>query len=70
MRDTVINIAQDLDMQIKETTINYDEINLMDEAFISSTGIGLLPCYWGKWKSNFLQTNCLKKELFKRINNN
>ena len=35
----------------------------MDEAFISSTGIGLLPCYWDNWKSNYKITLQLKKDL-------
>ena len=41
----------------------------MDEAFLSSTGIGLLPCNWENWNSDFVITNQIKKELFKRINN-
>ena len=35
----------------------------MDEAFISSTGIGLLPCFWDGWKSDFRLTLKLKKHL-------
>ena len=69
MRDTILSIAVDLDMGIKETLIDYNNINLMDESFISSTGIGLLPCYWDEWNSKFQWTQCLKKELLKRINN-
>ena len=46
------------------------DINSMDEAFISSTGIGLLPCYWENWDSNFKITKLIKKELYKRIKNN
>jgi hypothetical protein len=32
----------------------------MDEAFISSTGIGLLPCFWDGWQSDFTTTSKLK----------
>jgi hypothetical protein len=35
----------------------------MDEAFISSTGIGLLPCYWAGWNSTFSITTLLKERL-------
>ena len=70
MRDTILQIAKSLNIEIQETHINYNEINTMDEAFITSTGIGLLPCYWDKWKSDFKITKLIKKELFKRIKNN
>jgi len=69
MRSTIISIAKNNQLNISETHINKDEINLMDEAFISSTGIGLLPCYWDDWDSEFETTNKLKKELFNKINN-
>ena len=69
MRETVLNIASSIDLEIKETYINYDEINSMDEAFISSTGIGLLACYWNNWESKYQYTDLIKKELFKRIKN-
>ena len=36
----------------------------MDEAFLSSTGVGLIP-YWDGWKSDFTISKILKKELLK-----
>ena len=69
MRETILNIAKDLNFSISETHIDYDTIDTMDEAFISSTGIGLLPCYWSDWNSEYFNTSLVKKELFKRINN-
>jgi branched-subunit amino acid aminotransferase/4-amino-4-deoxychorismate lyase len=69
MRNTILSIAKKINLNILEDHIKIDEINLMDEAFISSTGIGLLPCYWDNWNSKFETTIELKKELFNRINN-
>ena len=69
MRETILDIAKYLDMKILENYIEYDKVNSMDEAFISSTGIGLLPCYWDNWESKYNRTNIIKKELFKRIKN-
>jgi len=69
MRETIIDIAKDLSFEVKESHINYKVINDMDEAFISSTGIGLLPCYWDGWTSTHENTILIKKELFKRIKN-
>ncbi len=70
MRETIIKIAKELKFDVIETHINYNTINEMDEAFISSTGIGLLPCYWDSWVSTFTGTNLIKKEFFNRIRNN
>ena len=69
MRETIINVASSMKLDIKECHISYNTINNMDEAFISSTGIGLLPCNWDGWSSNFKLTLQIKKELFNRINN-
>ena len=70
MRDTVIQIAKALNIEVQESHISYKEVDKMDEAFITSTGIGLLPCYWDGWTSEFVLTKLIKKELFKRIKNN
>ena len=43
--------------------ISIVSINEMDEAFVSSTGIGLLPCIWDGWTSDFVKTTALKKSL-------
>ena len=48
---------------------NQNELDSIDEAFITSTGIGLLPCYWDDKKFTFDLTLEIKKELFYRINN-
>jgi len=70
MRETIIDVIKFMGLELKETHISQKDIFDMDEAFISSTGIGLLPCYWDGWKSDFLITTKIKKELFKRIKNN
>ena len=68
MRDKILTIGEKLNFKISESHINFNDINLMDEAFISSTGIGLLSCYWDGWTSKYLKTKLIKKELFKSIN--
>ena len=69
MRETIINVVKSMGLNCIETHIKLSDIHKMDESFISSTGIGLLPCIWEKWDSDFLITNQIKKELFKRIKN-
>ena len=65
MRDTIIEIAHNMNIDVLETHIDYNDIDAMDEAFISSTGIGLLPCYWNEWESSYKITKLIKKELLK-----
>ena len=70
MRETILSIANSLDIKYHESHIKFDEIVKFEEAFISSTGVGLLPCYWDGFQSNYELTTIIKKELFNRINNN
>ena len=59
-----MSIANKLNLIVDEkTNISIESINDMDEAFISSTGIGLLPCFWDGWQSDFIITSKLKKLL-------
>ena len=69
MRDTIIDIAKSNNIKYQEAYISIDELDSIDEAFISSTGIGLIPCYWGGNKFTYKVTSKIKKELFNIINN-
>ena len=69
MRNTIMAIAPELGLTAAEEVISFETINEMDEAFISSTGIGLLPCYWDGWQSDFTITSKLKQHLDKLIDN-
>lgn len=68
MRDTILELSKKINLSIKETKIRKTDINNMDEAFISSTGIGLYPCNWYGWTSNYKITNQLRKKLNKILN--
>ncbi len=63
MRSTIINIAIEMGIKVEEAYIPFETINNMDEAFISSTGIGLLPCYWEGWTSKFNITKKISLKL-------
>ncbi len=45
-RDLILELAGDLGLEVDMSPIRADEVNRMDEAFISSTGIGVYPCTW------------------------
>ena len=68
MRDNIINVAKKIGISCKEMHIKLDDVKSMDEAFISSTGIGLLPCFWDGWQSDFRLTSKLKKCINQLIN--
>ena len=70
VRDTIIKIAKKNGMETIETKIHRDTINDMDEAFLSSSGIGILPCRWKNWNSDYKYTLKLKNDLFNYINQN
>ena len=63
MRDTIMDLAPQIGLSVVEDSIPFDSINEMEEAFISSTGIGLLSCYWEGWEAKVTMTNLLKKRL-------
>ena len=67
MRGVIMSISNELNLTSEETNISIETINEMDETFISSTGIGLLPCFWDGWQSDFKITSKLKKRLNKLI---
>ena len=65
----VLEIAKSEQLEISECHINFDEINNFDEAFISSSGIGILACYWDGWKSDYKITKKIKKSLADKLSN-
>ncbi|SVE20937.1 uncharacterized protein METZ01_LOCUS473791, partial [marine metagenome] len=69
MRDTVFNIILNEKFKINESHINLDKINDFDEAFITSSGIGILECYWSGWKSDYEMTKKIKKVLVDKLTN-
>lgn len=52
-RRHIISIAQTLGYKVDYSHIDYSIIYNMDEAFITSTGIGIIPCKWNNWTSDF-----------------
>ena len=45
-RDLVLDLARRQGLEIDFSPITFQEVNTFDEAFISSTGIGVTPCTW------------------------
>ena len=59
-RQKVIEIAQLSGYKVQESHIDYNTISDMDEAFITSSSVDVLPCYWDGWGSDYSITIKLK----------
>ena len=59
-RQKVIELAKVSGYNVQETHINYNTISDMDEAFITSSSVDVLPCYWDGWNSDYSVTIKLK----------
>ncbi len=59
-RYEIQNLAKLNNIDCIEKIINKTEVDDMDEAFICSSAIGILPCYWNGWKSDYKITKKLQ----------
>ena len=59
-RNHIQLLAQENHINCIDKIINKNEVDDMDEAFICSSAIGILQCYWDGWKSNYTITEKLQ----------
>ena len=62
-RDLVIKLCKEHGYDSIEKIIKFDDINNMDEAFLTSSTYGIIPCYWDSWKNKNIITKKIKKLL-------
>lgn len=65
IRDTIIELAEKRNLKVMETLIIWDDVQTMDEAFISSTGVGVLPITWDGFNSDYHHSQILQQDLNK-----
>ncbi len=65
IRDTIMELAEKRQLKVQETLIIKDDVQEMDEAFISSTGVGVLPVTWDGFQSNYRHSQVLREDLHK-----
>ncbi|MCF6239440.1 MAG: aminotransferase class IV, partial [Candidatus Marinimicrobia bacterium] len=63
IRDTIMELARRRGLQVRESLILKDDVNTMDEAFISSTGVGVLPVTWEGFEAHYKYSQILQKDL-------
>jgi len=59
-RNIISKLSHDINLKYSEEEIFINNINNMDEAFICSSVVGILPCYWDGWKSDYKTTKKLQ----------
>ena len=59
-RNKIQNLAKVNNINCIDKIIHRNEVNSMDEAFICSSAIGILPCYWEGWESGYRITEKLQ----------
>jgi len=61
IRGAVMEVAQQLGVEVMETKIFRSQLQEMDEAFITSTGVGILSVYWDGFTSQYGWTRKLQQ---------
>jgi len=62
-RDLILELCDEHGYDYKQKIIKFDAINDMDEAFLTSSSYGVIPCYWEGWKNQNKRTKEIKKIL-------
>jgi branched-chain amino acid aminotransferase len=63
IRDTIMELALRRGLQVRESLILKETVDSMDEAFISSTGVGVLPIVWPGFESTYQSSQILQSDL-------
>lgn len=63
MRESVLEVVNNSGFELEEALIPLNKINEMDEAFLTSTTMRILPVYWNEWSSNYNVTKQLQSAL-------
>lgn len=67
MRDAVIETAREESIEVREELIPKDEVWGMDEAFLTSTAVKILPMMWDGWSGSYQLTERLSQALTLRM---
>ena len=62
-RSLILKLCKEETYDCSEKIIKFDDVNNMDEAFLTSSTYGVIPCYWDGWRSSYKITKKLKNLL-------
>ena len=59
-REIIAGLSDSVKLEYCEEEVLLDNVKFMDEAFICSSVVGILPCYWDDWESDYKITKRLQ----------
>ena len=59
-RKIISKLSSHINLNYSEEEVLIENVNSMDESFICSSVVGILPCYWDDWKSDYIITKKLQ----------
>ena len=59
-RKIISELSGNINLEYSEETVLLNNVGSMNEAFICSSVVGILPCYWDGWKSDYKITQRLQ----------
>jgi branched-subunit amino acid aminotransferase/4-amino-4-deoxychorismate lyase len=63
-RDLIMELSNEMGLKLDLSPISFNQVNAMDEAFISGTGIGAYPVTWEDYPpSNYVVTQRLRERI-------
>ena len=62
-RNLILELCKQHSYDYTEKIIKFNQINEMDEAFLTSSSYGIIPCYWEGWNNSNKKTKEIKKIL-------
>ena len=62
-RNLILELCKQHSYDYTEKIIKFNQINDMDEAFLTSSSYGIIPCYWKGWNNSNKKTKEIKKIL-------
>ena len=66
-REIILKLCKEHGYDYNKKIVKFDDINEMDEAFLTSSTYGIIPCYWDGWKGNNKITKKIQNTLNQKL---
>ena len=66
-REIILKLCEEHGYDYNEKIVKFDDINDMDEAFLTSSTYGIISCYWDGWKGNNKITKKIQNTLNQKL---
>ena len=66
-REIILKLCKEHGYDYNEKIVKFEDINDMDEAFLTSSTYGIISCYWDAWKGNNKITKKIQNTLNQKL---